>query len=130
MDPLLEGFRSANDLVKEMITLATGILALSITFTRDVVKTTNPSAIRLLKLSWIFYLLSVCFGIWAMMAVTGMIFKFGQQGRDAILADPFGSSSIPALLQILSFITATILIINFGGKALSKNAAEEKDKIE
>lgn len=38
MDVSLAGFQSANDLAKQLITLATGILALSITFTKDILK--------------------------------------------------------------------------------------------
>ncbi len=50
-----------------------------------------------------------------------MIFKIGQQGVDSIIANPYGSTALPSLLQILSFIIGTILIIAFGITAFKKN---------
>jgi hypothetical protein len=117
MDCSLAGFQSANDLAKQLITLATGILALSITFTKDVLKgsvvVTWP-----LKLAWIAWLLSVCFGIWTMMALTGMIFKITENAATSKAVSYGTSVGIPAFLQILMFVLGIALLIFHGAKTL------------
>ena len=115
---LIDGYKAGNELVKQLITLASGILALSITFTKDVLKAI-PKSTMLLKLSWLIYLLSICFGIWAMMAFTGMVFEVAIQGvTDSVKSDKYGSSVVPLLAQIISFVVATALLIAFGFKSL------------
>src|SRR5262245_17581 len=69
---LTAGYRHANDLSVQLISLATGILVLSVTFMRDVLKDNSPT--WLLKASWTSLLFSIIFGIWMMMAITGNIF--------------------------------------------------------
>lgn len=74
MDPLA-GFDSANELAKQLITLATGILALSITFIKDVLKNNGTVVKWPLRAAWFIYLFSIFFGMWTMMAITGSIFS-------------------------------------------------------
>src|SRR5947209_15737823 len=122
MDASLAGFQSANELAKQLITLSTGILALSITFTKDILKNRDEVVTWPLKAACITYLLSVCFGIWTMMALTGMIFKV-TGNPDAYKSVTYGASiSIPAFLQILAFISGTILLIIYGAKMLQMNS--------
>ena len=111
---LLEAYKSASDLAKQLITLSTGILTLSITFTKDIVKGLPPKSAGLLKFSWIMHLLSICCGIWSLMALTGMIFKVSQQGAESVQADPYGSGTLPSILQTTLFILGTALIIGYG----------------
>jgi hypothetical protein len=122
MDVSLAGFQSANELAKQLITLSTGILALSITFTKDILKNRGQVVTWPLKSAWIAYLLSVCFGIWTMMALTGMIFKITEH-PGAYKSVSYGTSiSIPAFLQILAFVLGTILLIVYGAKMLKFNS--------
>jgi uncharacterized protein YegP (UPF0339 family) len=109
------GFASANDLAKQLITLATGILALSITFIKDVLKN-NAVVTWPLKTSWFVYLLSVVFGMWTMMAITGSIFAVAPTSNQSVT---YGTNiAIPAFLQILAFLVATVFLIVFGAKML------------
>ena len=73
MDDMLAGYKNANDLCIQLISLATGILVLSITFINDVLKRNPPT--WPLKISWGCFLISIVFGIGMMMAVTGTIFQ-------------------------------------------------------
>lgn len=119
---ILDGYKSANELTQQLITLATGVIALSITFTKDILTKPGQKVTLLVKLSWLSYLLSVCFGIWAMMTLTGMIFRVSLSGvTDAIKENPYGSSFLPSLLQILTFILGTVLIILYGINSLKDN---------
>jgi len=118
MDVSLAGFESANDLAEQLITLATGILALSVTFAKEILNNSAPVITWPLKLAWVTYLLSICFGIWTMMALTGMIFKV-TENPDAYRSVTYGANvGIPAFLQILMFILGTALLIVYGAKML------------
>src|ERR1019366_2203272 len=66
-----KAFDFAADLTKQPITLVTGTLALTITFSKDFLQKT-PASARLWALwAWGVLLASVVFGIWTMMALTG-----------------------------------------------------------
>ena len=118
MDASLAGFQSANDLAKQLITLATGSLALSITFTKDILKTNVPVVTWPLKIAWVAWLLSVCFGIWTMMALTGMVFKITGNPEASKAVTYAANISIPALLQIVMFVLGIALLILHGAKML------------
>jgi hypothetical protein len=125
---LIEGYKACNDLVKQLITLATGILALSITFTKDILKGI-PQKTLLLKLSWLLYFLSLCFGMLSMQALAGMIFKVSLNGAKSVQDKPYGSSVLPMTFQIITFITGTILIISFGIKSLKSPSLVQSETI-
>lgn len=118
MDGSLAGFQSTNDLAKQLITLSTGSLALSITFTKDIIKSAVPVVTWPLKIAWVAWLLSVCFGIWTMMAVTGMVFKITEKTGVSESVTYGENVSIPALLQILMFVVGIVLLIVHGAKML------------
>src|ERR1039458_2916871 len=68
-----KAFDFAADLTKQPITLATGTIALTITFSKDFLQKT-PARARLWALgAWGVLLASVVFGIWTMMALTGSL---------------------------------------------------------
>lgn len=126
MDVSLAGFQSATDLAKQLITLATGSLALSITFTKDIIKTNVPVVTWPLKIAWISWLASVCFGIWTMMALTGMVFKITENADAAKHVTYAANVSIPALLQILTFLLGIALLILHGAKMLRVKIDSDK----
>jgi len=139
----LSGFTSTADLTKQLITLSTGILALSITFIKDILKSDKSLVTWKLTTSWVVYLLSITSGIWTMMALTGTIFEatcnpaLQNNCKPDFLnqyAFPYGSNiSVPLGLQILLFLTATGFLIAFGAQTLrakyiSESQMEEANK--
>lgn len=108
-------FKSASDLAEQLITLSTSILALTITFSKDVLKEVQNKFIRNLKISWLCYLFCIILGIWTLMAITGTMAAINQQ---QIFID--FNVRIPAALQIISFITGTIFVIRYGVMSLNK----------
>jgi hypothetical protein len=63
-----KAFDFAADLTKQLITLSTGIVTITLLLSKDFV---GP---RLLALAaWSFYLLSTVFGLWVLMALTGTL---------------------------------------------------------
>ena len=120
---VLEAYKSATDLTIQLITLASGILALSITFMRDVVKSNSPT--WALKGAWIILLLSVCCGVWALMGITGSIFEV-TTGPKELKPSSYGLNIIiPSAFQITSFVTAIILLIIYGARTIK---SKEKEK--
>lgn len=120
---VLTAYKFANDLTIQLITLASGILALSITFMRDVVKSNSPT--WALKGAWIILLLSVCCGIWTLMGITGDIFRI-TTGPEELRPSSYGPNIIiPSAFQITSFVTAIILLIIYGARTIKSKENEK-----
>lgn len=115
MDEQLKiSFQSARDTTKQFITLATGIIALEITFLTDVVKALDNGVKLYVQLSWLSFLLSILFGIWTLMALTGTIAK----RKNEKLPNIYGSNvKLPSILQIVTFLAGLSLTVIFGFKA-------------
>lgn len=66
-----KAFDFASEVVKQQLTLAVGIFALTLTFLKDVVPAHTDTT--LLKVAWIGYVLSVFFGLLTLMALAGVL---------------------------------------------------------
>ena len=119
-------FEFASDLSKQLITLSTGILALTITFTKDTMGVAGKP-IRLLLFSWVSYLVSIFFGIWSLMALTGSLAPLAVIDPNAVPVIDF-NVRLPSALQIISFIFSTALIIRFGWISLKKGNVTKPDQ--
>lgn len=110
-DQVKLAFTFASDLSKQLITLSTGILAITIAFTKDIVKRISSLGACALAVAWFFYLLSVICGIWTLMALTGTLAPLEPMSGELALGQNIRD---PAAYQIYSFLIATILIIIYG----------------
>lgn len=110
-----KAFDFAQGAVKQLITLATGMIALSITFAKDFVSTV-PAAARMMALwSWGAFLLSVLCGLWALLALTGTL-----EADPAVPVSIRGKNvTIPTALQIALFVAGLGLTVGFGIVATS-----------
>jgi len=71
MDNIQNAFNLASDLDKQIITLSTGFLAISITFTKEVVKSVPKFFIQVfLYCAWVCYLFAICAGLITMGKLT------------------------------------------------------------
>jgi hypothetical protein len=104
-------FASASDTSKQLITLATGLLALEITFAKDVIGKLDATAKCLVGVSWILLLLSVVAGVWTLLALTGSLSQSIAPAAGAISGS---NVRIPATVQILLFLGGLILTVWFG----------------
>ena len=107
-------FDSAADTSKQLITLATGLIGLEITFVKDILGaafTFDAWARVLLGGSWIFLLLSIIAGVWTLLALTGSICRTPD-----ITAMTVYKSNVrfPAAVQILLFVGGLWLSVWFG----------------
>jgi hypothetical protein len=109
----LEGLKAASETTKQIITLATGIVALTVTFAREFTgKDTALVVPYALKLAWVAYGVSVAFGILTLMAITGSLnaISMGENSPDAMAPN----IRIPSLIMLLAFFVAFVLTIIAG----------------
>jgi hypothetical protein len=100
-------FEFARDTVTQLITLATGIIGVSVTFAKDVGGGMKPVNRSGLYRSWRFFLLSILFGVWALLALTGTVSKEGVAS-----ADIYGKNIVlPTALQIFAFLAGIFTLI-------------------
>jgi len=117
MDAQDNAFKFASDFSKQLITLATGIIALTITFLKDVLGWTNgvtPRPINgheLLNWAWYLFFLSILFGVWLLMALTGELEPSDQPHVPSIRGT---NVVVPAALQIITFLGGLALTVMFG----------------
>lgn len=100
----IKAFEFASESAKQLVTLAAAILVLTITL----IKETGLS--DLLKVAWVLYLLSIIAGVWRLAALTGKL----DGAEDSTPSTRATMIRIPAALQTISFIVATVLLVYFG----------------
>lgn len=148
----------AADTTKQLITLATGIIALTITFSKDIIGASKLTNSNLIFWSWGLFIFSVFCGIWTLMALTGNLQPMIRQNSNnngnvenedsdnqttssVIVADiqcldiNTKNIKIPSVLQMFSFIFALILTVVFGAKSIqnadiNNSETSSKDELE
>jgi hypothetical protein len=119
-DAVKLGFEFARDLSNQLITLSTGLLAFTVTFSKDSMKTLPRRTIYVLGTAWGLHLLSIAFGILAVMALTGTVLV----PLDA--DNPIGSNARwPAGVQIITFLIGTLLLIVYGAGMAHRTIREQ-----
>ena len=109
-----KAFDFAQETTKQLLTLSTAVIALTIAFTKDIVAGGSTISKVLLGLSWASYLLSALGGILTLMALTGTL---GAAGRSepSIMSK---NITRPAGLQAVAFVVGLVLTIVAGAVAL------------
>jgi hypothetical protein len=115
-----KAFDFAADLTKQLITLSTGIVTITLLFSKDL---TGPRWLAVC--AWVSYLLSTVFGLWALMALTGTLAPL-TSSKEPEVADKLASATAksaddplelgnnvrsPAKFQIYTFALATVLTL-------------------
>jgi hypothetical protein len=111
-------FSSAQDTTKQLITLATGLLALEITFAKDLVRTIDSCGAWLVGISWIALLLSIVAGVWTLLALTGSLSSSATLSPRTIFE---GNVRTPAILQVLLFVGALLFTVVFAIRELGNS---------
>lgn len=102
---------------EQLITLATIILGLSITFTKDVIRRVDASTPWLFGTAWLAYLLSIVTGVLHIWALTGNL-QFPVRAEGAVTIQ--GNARALGMLQFVLFVLGTALIIAHGVSGLSR----------
>jgi hypothetical protein len=101
-------FQFAKEVSTQLITIASALIGVSITFIKDF----RPDAERWFRLSWLSYIVSIIFGIVALMALTGALAVLARTGEK--FSDFTTPVKLFAGMQIIAFLAATIFLIVFG----------------
>ena len=107
-DRVTKSFDVLVDTCKQLLTLATGIIVITATFTHDFLGNVSGWTAGWLFAGWFLFLISVAGGIWVMLAVTGTLAKN---------ANPQIYSSniqIPSYVQLGTFALGLLATIVFG----------------
>lgn len=124
-DQRKSAFDYASGAIKQVITLSTAILAVSITFATDIVE--NTTAYRwLLVVAWIVYIGAILFGLWCLLALTGELEE--KADTSEVPSTRGGNVVLPAVLMIVTFVGATGLLVAYGGLTLDEKATPEPAK--
>lgn len=105
-------FELAFNFVNSLLVVTTGILALSITFRKDLVGAATSSASeRWLMSSWVIYLASIVAGIITMMGLIGPLNPRPHNPQSFL----FGPSVVvPQIAQLVSFAAGTACFVLYG----------------
>jgi cytochrome bd-type quinol oxidase subunit 2 len=112
-------FEYASGATKQLLTLATGIIAVSITFSTDIIANTTAHRWALIT-AWIVYLGSIVFGIWALLAMTGELEQTQANPPDPSIRG--GNVVAPSALQIIAFLVATVFLVLYAGLTFKTKA--------
>jgi hypothetical protein len=115
-----------SDLTKQLMTLASGLIGLTITFSKDMVKHASQRALVSLKRGWFFMFVSLVAGIWTLMALSGS----SASAKDLLQKSLIGyNARIPSSIQIASFLYGSYSFIRFGFGVAIKIPVPEPTRI-
>jgi hypothetical protein len=107
-----KAFDFAQDVTKQVLTLAAAIITVTITFFKNFGDHAIYAAKVIMGCSWLAYLLSVILGLWTLMALTGTLQPLRQPDAKPTIQGP--NVRLPASLQLISFLIALILSVCAG----------------
>jgi len=125
---ILLGFELANEHAKQLITLSTGVIAISVTFLnerRDLLGRWS----RWLAATWMLHLAAIICGICAMSALTGQLIPMHAASKAPETIG--GSARLFAFVQLLTFFGGMVAFTVFGIGTM-RHAAEsvvERDRL-
>lgn len=105
-------FEGARDTAKQLTALATGVLALTVTFSKDFSRP-NAEGRELVHAAWYLLLVSAAAGIWVLMSVTGSLAKETSLTHASVYKPNIVA---PAAIQVLTFAAGLLLAVLFGVK--------------
>lgn len=108
----LAPFQFAKSVVIQLVTLATGITTITVTFFNDVAPHASTASRALIVTSWGLFVLSVGCGCAALLALTGIVGD--PKSTKDIFADNVTQS---AKAQVLLFMTALVVTVVGGAFA-------------
>jgi hypothetical protein len=112
-----KAFESASDASKLIITLATGIIAFTVTFSKELGGPTPKGCWQtsFLLASWITLLISAVVGVWTQLALTEAMdpkLAAGQTSTEPTINS--GKIKCPFQIQIVTFLLGIIAVVLYG----------------
>jgi hypothetical protein len=106
-----KAFDFAQEATKQLITLATGVIALTVTFLTDVAANASSGSARVLQAAWILYFISIVAGVFTLLSLAG---NLERPGDNAIPSIYRRNIVVFSLAQVLCFCAAILLTLIFG----------------
>ncbi|MEV1079902.1 hypothetical protein AB0I98_16895 [Streptomyces sp. NPDC050211] len=104
-------FNLAKEAVVQVNTLASAVLALSVTFRKDLATKADETSVAILQSSWGLLILSLCSGIVALLALTGQLSKAAAGNAANLYA---GGLRLFWIVQLVAFFAGMGLFGVFG----------------
>jgi hypothetical protein len=95
--PESKPFEVAIDVSKQLLTLSTAIITLTITFSKDILGGTSNNEKHLLAFAWLSFFISILGGIWFLYAANGSISEMANESKsiyDSNTAIPMGVQQV------------------------------------
>jgi hypothetical protein len=108
-DQTKQAFTGASDWAKQIMTLSTGIVTLTVTLSDKIFGDLSAGAQWLLFIAWALYIASILGGIWVLTRLNDTLVL----DRPLVAADVQAARK-QAFLQVLTFTAGTIVIAIFG----------------
>jgi hypothetical protein len=105
-DARAKAFDFAQETTKQILTLAAGIITVTVTFIGSDLKAYPSSTRTWLELSWLFFLISILFGVFTLMSLSGTLERPGEARTPSIYAPGirvFGVLEVGAFMLGLAF---------------------------
>jgi hypothetical protein len=115
-----KAFELAQDTSKQIITLATAIVALTLTFFKDFAGGASPGARVAMTIAWVLFFLAIVAGVLHLLALTGAL----TTSAPSINA---GSARLFAGAEQILFLLGLFLALIAGWLALTSSSAEEPE---
>jgi hypothetical protein len=118
-----EGIKAAVDTAKQIITLSTGVIALTMTFLDKFLPGASPKVVPwTVTVAWIGFGLAIVFSVWTLMALTGTLTALDRKANGLSLTpaqssavDAYGDNvKVPATGMVLCFLFGIALTIATG----------------
>ena len=124
-------FQGAADVIKQFITIATVIIAFTVSLSKDFIVNVAPDAKEIAYQSWYWYLGSTILGLVALMRLVGIMGSDRPELSSLDHAKVYDSvTQLLSFLQILTFVIGVICTIRFGVIAASSAQKAEETQIE
>ncbi|MDQ2709126.1 MAG: hypothetical protein M3Z25_16465 [Actinomycetota bacterium] len=109
-------FASASDASKQVLTLTTAIVTITISFAKDITKGVPPSTQAWLSMAWLIYAISILAGTVSLLALTGSLAR-GLGSRSISVYD--WNIRLPSIVQMISFAGGVLCTVAYGAFALT-----------
>ena len=107
MADLPNSFEFAKEVTTQLLTLATAVVSISVTFVKDVSPSVTSAARGTLYTSWVLFLVSIVCGVWVLGAMTGTL----AQSPPAQATVYSSNIRLPSLLQVMAFVTGVGFLV-------------------
>jgi len=122
--PQIEGLKAAMDTAKQIITLSTGVIAVTLTFLEKFAKPAGEGRAlpATIVTAWIVFGLAILFSVWTLMALTGTMNAIDRRANGLTLTeeqqcavDAYGDNvQVPAIAMVICFLVALGMTIATG----------------